>query len=97
MKEGESYLKYKKDSGIGYSISIGVINLCISYILKDFILPIINFIIYLGMAIRFFDIKKSIRVNENNDNITNAEGIIEIVIIVLSAVTFALLIFLKRK
>ena len=96
-KKAESFeeiYKYKKDSGIGFSISIGVINLCISFLLKDFILPIINFIIYLGMAIRFFDMSEKTR---ENKNVTNAEGIIEIVVTVLSAVVFALLIFLKRK
>ena len=84
--------KYKKDCGIAFSICIGVINLCVSFVLKDFILPIINFIIYLGLAISFFNIKEDIRKDEN---VTNAEGIIEIVITVLSAVVFAFLLYTK--
>ena len=90
----EDIPKFTKNCGIWFSIIIGVINLCVSFILKDFILPIINLIIYLGLVIRFFDMSKEER---NDDNVTNAEGIIEIVVIVLSAVVFALLIFLKRK
>ena len=86
--------KYTKNCGISFSICIGVINLCVSFVLKDFILAIFNFIIYLGLTIRFFDMSKKTR---ESDNVTNAEGIIEIVMIVLSAVVFALLIFLKRK
>ena len=93
-KNSEDIGKFTKNCGISFSILIGVINLCVSFILKDFILPIINFIIYLGLAIRFFDMSKDIR---NDDDVTNAEGIIDIVVIVLSAVVFALLIFLKRK
>ena len=93
-KQLEDVPKFTKNCGISFSICIGVINLCVSFILKDFILPIINFIIYLGLVIRFFDMSKDLR---NEDNVTNAEGIIEIVVIVLSAVVFALLIFLKRK
>ena len=88
----ENIQKYVKDCGIAFSICIGAINLCVSFLLKDFILPIINFIIYLGLAIRFFDIDEDIR---NNEKITNAEGAIEIVITVLSAVVFAFLIYTK--
>ena len=84
--------KYKKDCGIAFSICIGVINLCVSYILKDFILSLINLIIYLGLTIAFFDIKESKRKDER---VTNAEGAIEIVITVLSAVVFAFLIYTK--
>ena len=90
----EDIPKYKKACGIVFSIFIGVINLCVSFVLKDFILPIINFIIYLGLVIRFFDMDESTR---KDDNVTNAEGIIEIVVIVLSAIVLALIIFLKRK
>ena len=91
-EKSEDIQKYKKDCGIAYSICIGVINLCVSFVLKDFILPIINFIIYLGLAIKFFDIDEELR---KNDYVTNAEGTIEIVVTVLSAVVFAFLIYLK--
>jgi hypothetical protein len=88
----EDINKYKKDCGIAFSICIGVINLCVSFVLKDFILPIINFIIYLGLAIKFFDMDEELR---KQDYVTNAEGTIEIVVTVLSAVVFAFLIYLK--
>ena len=90
----ENIPKYKKVCGIVFSIFIGVINLCASFVLKDFILPIINLVIYLGLGIRFFYMDKSTR---KDDNVTNAEGIIEIVVTVLSAVVVALIIFIKRK
>jgi hypothetical protein len=88
----EDIPKYKKACGIVFSIFIGVINLCVSFVLKDFILPIINFIIYLGLAIKFFDMDEELR---KQDYVTNAEGTIEIVVTVLSAVVFAFLIYLK--
>ena len=92
--EKEDLKKYTKDCGIGFSISMGVINLCVAYGLKDFVLPIINFIIYLGIAINFFDIDEKIR---ESDDVTNAEGIIDIIMTVLSAAVFAFLVFLKYK
>ena len=65
---------------IAFSLIIGIINLLLSFFLKDIIISGMNILIYLGLTINFFKINKSTRDNINGV----AEGIIDIIIGVLS-------------
>lgn len=80
--------------GIAFSIVIAVINIAISLFLKDILIPIINFIIYLGFAKYFFSIPNEER---EIDNISSAEGVLDIIMMILLAGNIGFLIFYKIK
>ena len=84
------YLDWMKGFYIFLSLVIGIFNLIISFFLKDLLISGMNLIIYVGMTIYFFKIKKEIRSEFNG----YAEGIIEIVI---GALTIAMICFLPIK
>ena len=71
---------WAKGCSIAFSIIIGIINLFLAFILNDICLFVMNIIIYIGLIICFFNLSKDVRSKMNGV----AEGIIEIVIEVLS-------------
>ena len=73
---------------IVFSLIIGIVNLVLSFFFKDVMLSGMNFLIYLGMIINFFNISKNTRSRWNGV----AEGIIEIIIDVLSICMICFLI-----
>ena len=75
-----NWINWIKGCYIAFSLIIGIINLLLSFFLKDIIISGMNILIYLGLTINFFRINKSIRDNLNGV----AEGIIDIIIGVLS-------------
>ena len=80
--------------GIAFSIVIAVINIAISLFLKDILIPIINFIIYIGFAKYFFSIPNEER---EIDKISSAEGALDIIMIILLAGNIGFLTFNKIK
>lgn len=91
MSEGFTIF-WKKFCGIFFSILIGLGSLFFSFFFKDIVVAAMNILIYLGMSIHFFSITK-IRRWYFYDN-EWADGIIDIVMIVISA---GMLIFLLIK
>ena len=76
-KKGKDTEDWIKASGIAFSLLVGIINSLLSFILKDIMISFMNIIIYTGMLIYFFKIKKSVREQYNEF----ADGIIDIVIL----------------
>ena len=91
-ENGDEKIDFRKNCGIGITLSVGIFNLLIAYFLKDYILAAMNLLIYIGATLYFFDMSKDVR-EEFNDN---ADGIIDIIMIVLSAVTIGLILFLFK-
>lgn len=85
--------KWIKGSSIAFSIIIGVINLCISFLLKELCVAGTNFLIYLGLTIYFFQINKEGRKEYSGD----AEGAIDIIILILSAAEAAFIGYKYRE
>lgn len=83
-----------KDCGITFSIMIGIINLTIGMVLKDILIPVMNFLIYLSLTIYFFSIKKEDR---ENNGVSIAEGLIDIIILIVSGVNAAFTTIKKFK
>ena len=71
-----------KGYSIAFSILIGVINLVLGFLLKDIGIAIMNILIYLGLIINFFKLDKAALGQLNG----YAEGIIDIIIEVLTVV-----------
>ena len=68
---------------------MGLVNLALSFAMKDICLAGMNFLIYLGLIIYFFSIDKKVRKEMNGE----AEGAIDIIMAILSATLIAFLIF----
>jgi hypothetical protein len=82
--------KWKTGCGIAFSIIIGVANVVLSNIFQDCMIAIMNILIYVGMIINFYNTDTDIR-NEFN---ATGEGIIDIIILSLSACS--ILFFILR-
>ena len=92
LKNPYNILNWTKGCYLAFSIIIGIINLGLSFFLKDVVISGMNLLIYLGMTISFFQIDKYIRDEMNGV----AEGVIDIVFLVLSTAMIALLIIKYR-
>ena len=68
---------------------IGLVNLSLSFVMKDICMAGMNFLIYLGLSIYFFNINKDVRKEMNGE----AEGAIDIIMAILSVTLIAFLIF----
>ena len=89
----ESLLNWTKGCSIAFSIIIGIANLCLAFFLNDICVAGMNAIIYIGLIISFFHITKKIRSAMNG----LTEGIIEIVIEVLSLTIIVFLIYKNKN
>ena len=84
-------VNYTANCSIAYTVIIGIVNLVISFILKNAIIPIANLFIYIGMTVCFFQIKEGDRINGA------VEGVIDIVQMVLSLALLIILFFKFRQ
>ena len=85
--------KFRSDCNISFSVLIGVVNLALTYGLKNIITGITNIFLYIGMIVWFFKIPKTERDNFNG----LAEGIIDGVIIFLDLCVIIYLLIKHNK
>ena len=78
-----------KGCSIAFSIIIGLVNISLSFFLKDVFISGMNILIYLGMIITFFNSRKEAR--EGYNGVT--EGILDIIISVLTIANICFLIY----
>jgi len=97
---GESKLKdFINNCGTALPLTIGTVNIALSLALKDIMISAMNLILFIGMTYYYYN-----RVEKNNKAYkkyldykeNNGDGIIDIIMIILSSVTIALLIFRYR-
>lgn len=87
---GKGELKdFINNCGIALPLTIGIVNICLSVVLKDIMIAAMNLILFLGMAIYYFNVNEDTRDSTNK----NGDGIIEIIMIVLSALTICFLFY----
>lgn len=90
---GEEKIKtYINNCGIAFSIVIGVVNLCLSFGLKDIMIAVMNLLIYIGCTVYYYNIEEIVIKYFGK----NGDGIIDIIMIVLSALTVGLLLFMYK-
>lgn len=77
---GDNILNFFKKSSLAFSIIIGILNNTASILLQDFMIALINLLIYLGMTISFYKRNKKIR----EDFLYEANGILDMIMIALS-------------
>jgi hypothetical protein len=90
MNDKKYIENWKTGCGIAFPIIIGVANVVLSIIFQDCMIAIMNILIYVGMIINFYNTDTDIR-NEFN---ATGEGIIDIIILSLSACS--ILFFILR-
>ena len=75
-------VQFFKDSYLAFVIIIGIVNNAASLLLQDFMIAIINLLIYLGMTINFYKIDGKFRKNELK--LYSSIGILDIIMMILS-------------
>ncbi len=90
MSDKKYIENWKTGCGIAFPIIIGVANVVLSIIFQDCMIAIMNILIYVGMIINFYNTDIDIRQESN----ASGEGIIDIVILSLSACS--ILFFILR-
>jgi len=93
IKGKNNLTKTFNNCGIAFSIVIGAVNLCLSFVLKDIMISVMNLLIYIGCTIYYYNVTDLWKTLFDN---SGADGIIDIVMIVLSAVTICLLLFMYK-
>jgi hypothetical protein len=93
LKGKNNLTKFFNNCGIAFSIVIGLVNLCLSFVLKDIMISVMNLLIYIGTTIFYYNIDKLTKTIFDN---SGADGVIDIIMIVLSALTIGLLLFMYK-
>jgi len=86
--------KWLKNSGYCFSIFIGVVNILLSVFLKDLMIGIINFFIYLGLIANFFKIE-----DERREFLYNNNGIggLQIFMLICSCCSMVFIVMKFKK
>ena len=92
LGEHTSLQKFINNCATAFSIVIGVVNLCLSFGLKDIMIAVMNLLIYIGCTIYYFNIEDYRKKNFKN----NGDGVIDIIMIILSALAIGLLFFMYK-
>jgi len=85
----DDLIDWIKGCGWTFSIFIGLINISLSVLLKDLIIGIINFFMYIGMITYFFKISKD-TIDSIYDN--KGIGVIQILMMILSLASIAFIV-----
>lgn len=88
------FTDYMNNCGIALPLAIGIVNTALSFALKDFMIAVINLLIFIGCTTYYYKIEDFV-IKTLFDN-SGADGVIDIIMIILSSITIALLIFLYR-
>jgi len=97
-KENEDSVKrndWRKGCGLAFSIIFGIGSLAFSFVFKDLVACCMNLLIYLGLTIAYFSLHKDLR--KLKDANKNGDGIVDIIMLVLSVAMIVLLLIKFRE
>ena len=89
-KESEGDSNWAKGCGIFFSIFFGICCIAFSFIFKDIMICFLNILIYLGLTKYYFSLEEGAR--STKDFNKNGDGVVDVIILVLS---FILFLYLK--
>lgn len=92
-KDSLNLINWIKGCGLAFSIIFGIGSLVFSIIFKDLVASFVNALIYVGLTVYYFKIHKDLRKEYNN----NGDGIVDIIMIVLSVAIFAVLLIKYKE
>ena len=86
---------WKKGCGLAFSIIFGIGSLAFSFVFKDLVACVMNLLIYIGLTVGYFKLDKEKRkLKEYNKN---GDGIVDIIMLVLSVAVIVLLLIKYRE
>ena len=89
--------KFLKGIGIAFSILFGILSLVFSFLFKDIMAAFTTFLLYMGMVITFFNRDDEQKSERKEDFNGFADGILDIIFMILSLVCIAFLILRCRE
>ena len=93
--EQEKMLDWRKGCGLAFSIIFGVGSLAFSFVFKDLVACVMNLLIYVGLTVGYFKLDKNLRKEKNYNK--NGDGIVDIIMLVLSVAVIVLLLIKYRE
>ena len=93
--ERQKMWDWKKGCGLAFSIIFGVGSLAFSFVFKDLVACVMNFLIYFGLTVGYFKLDKELRKLKNANK--NGDGIVDIIMLVLSVAVIVLLLIKNRE
>ena len=94
-EDEDKNLDWKKGCGLAFSIIFGVGSLAFSFVFKDLVACGMNLLIYIGLTVAYFRIPKELRKRKEYNK--NGDGIVDIIMLVLSVALAVLLIIKFRE
>ena len=93
--EVEKLWDWRKGCGLAFSIIFGVGSLAFSFVFKDSVACVMNLLIYIGLTVAYFRLPSEERkLKEANKN---GDGIVDIIMLVLSVAVIVLLLIKYRE
>ena len=93
--EVEKLWDWRKGCGLAFSIIFGVGSLAFSFVFKDLVACVMNLLIYIGLTVAYFRLPSEARkLKEANKN---GDGIVDIIMLVLSVAVIVLLLIKYRE
>ena len=86
---------WKKGCGLAFSIIFGVGSLAFSFVFKDLAACVMNLLIYIGLTVAYFRLPSEKR--KHKDANKNGDGIVDIIMLVLSVAVIVLLLIKYRE
>jgi len=91
----EKMLDWKKGCGLAFSIIFGIGSLAFSFVFKDLVACVMNLLIYIGLTVGYFKLDKELRKKKEANK--NGDGIVDIIMLVLSVAVIVLLLIKYRE
>lgn len=91
----DKYLDWKKGCGLAFSILFGIGSLAFSFVFKDLVACAMNLLIYIGLTVAYFRLPSEVRKHKNYNK--NGDGIVDIIMLVLSVAVIVLLLIKYRE
>ena len=93
--EQDKLWDWRKGCGLAFSIIFGVGSLAFSFVFKDLVACVMNLLIYVGLTVGYFKLDKNLR--KEKDCNKNGDGIVDIIMLVLSVAVIVLLLIKYRE
>lgn len=93
FKMKNDFSDFINNCGTALPLTIGIVNIALSFALKDFMIAAMNLLIYIGCTIYYYKIEEYIIKTFFKNN---GDGIIDIIMIILSCIAIIFLMFLYR-
>ena len=87
-------MDFMKNCRIAIPLTMGIVSLSLAFALKDVCIPIMNFLIFLGCTITYYDLEDD---ELKKRFVTSGEAVIDIIFVILSILVIIPLVFLYKK